>query len=103
MPAMHRLLFYDYVEDIATRRAPFRKAHLALVRGLADRGVLLLAGALAEPLDGAVFLFAPADDASTVEDFVARDPYAREGLVTGWRIRSWTVVVGADRFTQSSG
>ncbi len=58
-----------------------------------------MAGALAEPLDGAVFVFA-AGDASAAEDFVARDPYVQEGLVTGWRIRQWTVVVGADRFTQ---
>ncbi len=103
---MHWLLFYDYVDDIATRRAPFREAHLALARETAARGNLLLAGALAEPLDGAVFVFA-ADDASTVEGFVAQDPYVQEGLVTGWWIRQWTVVVGADRFTspgpQSSG
>lgn len=96
---MHWLLFYDYVVDIAERRAPFREAHLGLVRDLAAAGTLLLAGALAEPLDGAVYLFAPAGDASAVEDFVARDPYVAEGLVTGWRVRPWTVVVGADRLT----
>jgi uncharacterized protein YciI len=103
MRAMHWLLFYDYVDDIAERRAPFRNAHLALVRDLAARGTLLVAGALAEPVDGAVFVFAAADDASAVEDFVAQDPYVKRGLVTGWRIRPWTLVVGADRFTQSSG
>ena len=96
---MHWLLFYDYVGDVAERRAPFREAHLALVRELADQGVLLVAGALAEPLDGAVFVFAPADDPSALEDFVARDPYIREGLVIAWRIRPWTVVAGADRLT----
>ena len=96
---MHWLLFYDYVDDIAERRAPFREAHLGLVRDLAAQGTLLMAGALAEPLDGALFLFAPADDASAVEDFVARDPYVAEGLVTAWRIRPWTVVVGAERTT----
>lgn len=98
---MHWLLFYDYVEDVAERRAPFREAHLGLVRDLAAAGTVLLAGALAEPLDGAVFLFAPADDATAVEDFVARDPYVAQGLVTGWRIRPWTVVAGVERFTQA--
>ncbi|MDQ3897314.1 MAG: YciI-like protein [Actinomycetota bacterium] len=96
---MHWLLFYDYVDDIAARRAPFREAHLALVREANAAGTLLLAGALADPLDGAVFVFSAADDPSAVEDFVARDPYVREGLVTGWRVRAWTVVVGADRST----
>lgn len=99
---MHWLLFYDYVEDMAARRAPFRDAHLTLVRETAAQGTLLLAGALAEPLDGAVLVFA-AGDPSVVEDFVGRDPYVREGLVTQWRIRAWTLVLGADRFTEARG
>ena len=40
------------------------------------------------------------DDRSVVEDFVSRDPYVREGLVTERRIRPWNVVIGrpaADR------
>ncbi|MDQ4068501.1 MAG: YciI-like protein [Actinomycetota bacterium] len=98
---MYWLLFYDYVDDIAARRAPFRDAHLALVRETASRGPLLVAGALAEPLDGAVFVFV-ADDTSAVEEFVGQDPYVREGLVTDWRIRPWTVVVGADRLAAHS-
>ncbi len=97
---MHWLLFYDYVEDIAERRTAFREAHLSLVRDTAALGTLLVAGALAEPLDGAVFVF-DADERSAVEDFVGRDPYVREGLVTAWRVRPWTVVVGADRLTHS--
>lgn len=89
------LLFYDYIADIVERRAPFRDAHLALARAAHDRGTLLLAGALAEPPDGAVFVFR-ADDPSVVEEFVAEDPYVDQGLVTAWRIRRWTVVVGGE-------
>jgi uncharacterized protein YciI len=29
-----------------------------------------------------------------VEAFVAQDPYVRQGLVTGWTIRDWNVVIG---------
>jgi uncharacterized protein YciI len=29
-----------------------------------------------------------------VETFVAADPYVRNGLVTAWRVRPWTTVVG---------
>ena len=90
---MHSLLFYDYVADIAERREPFRESHLALAAEIHNRGVLLMAGALTEPVDGAVFVFTT-DDRSIVEDFVARAPYVREGLVTAWRIRRWNVVVG---------
>jgi len=31
---------------------------------------------------------------AVVEEFVAADPYVRHGLVTGWTIRDWDVVVG---------
>jgi uncharacterized protein YciI len=89
---MHSLLFYDYVDAILERRQPFRNEHLALAAEFRERGVLLMAGALVEPVDGAVLVFAT-DDRSVVEDFVARDPYVREELVTAWRIRPWNVVV----------
>ncbi|MGH9279454.1 MAG: YciI-like protein [Acidimicrobiales bacterium] len=89
---MYWLLFYDYVDDILERRAPFREAHLALAGAAHEAGTLLMAGALVDPPDGAVFVFRT-DDRSVVEDFVRHDPYVDAGLVTAWRIRSWTVVV----------
>jgi uncharacterized protein YciI len=92
--SMYWLLFYDYVEDILERRAPFREAHLALAGEAHRNGTLLMAGALSEPLDGAVFVF-EANDRTAVEEFVGKDPYVDEGLVTAWEIRPWTVVVGA--------
>lgn len=90
---MYSLLFYHYVADIVERRGPVREAHLTLAGEAHQAGLLLMAGALVEPVDGAVFVFATADR-SVVEDFVARDPYVREGLVTAWRIRPWNVVIG---------
>lgn len=90
---MYSLVFYDYVDDIVERRAPFREEHLALAGEAHGRGVLLMAGALVEPVDGALFVFTT-DDRSVVENFVASDPYVREGLVTAWRIRPWNVVIG---------
>lgn len=93
---MHWLLLYDYVDDIVERRAPFREAHLALARRAHERGTLLLAGALADPVDGAVFVFTT-DDRSVAEQFVRSDPYVQEGLVTAWTIRPWNVVIGGER------
>lgn len=89
------LLFYDYVSDIVERRGPFRHAHLARAREAHDRRTLLYAGALADPLDGALFVFST-DDRTVVEDFARDDPYVTEGLVTAWRVRPWSVVVGRD-------
>lgn len=93
---MYWLLFYDYVDDIAERRGPLREAHLGLARDAHDAGTLVAAGALVDPLDGAVFMFRT-DDPSVIEAFVEHDPYVQEGLVTAWRVRQWTVVVGGGR------
>jgi uncharacterized protein YciI len=90
---MHYLLLYDYVPNAIERRAPFREAHLGLAREAVERGELLLGGAFDEPVDGAALVFR-ADGPSVVEAFVGRDPYVANGVVTRWRIRPWTVVVG---------
>jgi uncharacterized protein YciI len=90
---MHYLLFYDVVPDYAARRGPFRAAHLAHAWAAVGRGELLLGGALADPIDGAVLLF-DCDSPAAVEAFVAADPYVTNGLVTRWRVRAWTTVVG---------
>ena len=90
---MHYLLLYDVAPDYVARRAALREDHLALARAAAARGELVLGGALAHPVDGAVLLFR-ADSPAVVERFVAADPYVRHGLVTAWRIREWPTVVG---------
>lgn len=92
---MYWLLMYELVDDYMERRRPLRERHLALARVSRGRGELVMAGALADPPDGAVLVFR-AKDRAVVESFVAADPYVREGLVSSWWIRPWTVVVGGD-------
>ena len=90
---MHYILFYDVVDDFVARRTPFRGAHLELARRAYERGELVLAGALADPADGAVIVFqGPSPDVA--DAFAGADPYVRNGLVTRWRVRRWAVVVG---------
>ncbi len=90
---MHYLLFYDVVDDYVTRRVPLRDAHLALARAAVARGELVLGGALAAPVDGAVLLFkGSSPDVAAV--FARSDPYVLNGLVKAWRVREWTTVVG---------
>ncbi|HEV2815537.1 MAG TPA: YciI family protein [Solirubrobacteraceae bacterium] len=86
-----KLLIYDYVEDVVERRAPFRPAHLELIGGWVDDGRVLAGGATGDPPTGAVIVFSEKGDP---EEFVAVDPYVREGLVTAWRVEPWAVVVG---------
>jgi len=54
---MHDLLFYETAADYLERRGEFRAEHLALAWQAVDRGEMILAGALADPVDGAVLLF----------------------------------------------
>jgi uncharacterized protein YciI len=56
---------------------------------------LILGGALANPVDGAVLLFR-GDSPAAAETFAASDPYVTGGLVTRWKVREWTTVVGDD-------
>jgi uncharacterized protein YciI len=90
---VHYLLFYDVVPDYAERRAPLRAAHVAHARASMARGELVLGGALANPVDGAVLLFR-GDSGEAAEAFALSDPYVINGLVTRWRVREWTTVVG---------
>lgn len=89
----HYLLFYDIVDDYVERRAPFRDAHLAHAWDASDRGELVLAGALADPVDGTVLLF-QGTSPDVAAAFARADPYVLNGLVTDWRVREWTTVVG---------
>jgi uncharacterized protein YciI len=84
---MYFLLLYDVVDHFTDRRGPYRDAHLALARAANKRGELLLAGAFAEPADGAALVF-KADDRSAAERFAASDPYVKEGLVRHWTVGS---------------
>ncbi|MBK7725395.1 MAG: hypothetical protein IPI33_09210 [Dehalococcoidia bacterium] len=88
---MMYILFYDYGENALERRAPYRDEHLGLLQESLKEGYLVMAGAYTDPLDGAAVVFRTREAA---EAFVTVDPYVSSGLVTGWRVREWNVVVG---------
>jgi uncharacterized protein YciI len=90
---VHYLLFYEAVDNYEEARKPFRAAHLLHARESSDRGELVLAGAFANPVDGAALLFRGTSSAAA-ERFATSDPYVINGLVKSWRIREWTTVVG---------
>lgn len=90
---MYYLLLYDYVEEMLTRREPIRPAHFEHANAAHAKGLLRVAGAFGDAVDGAVLVF-KADSREEVEAFARADPYVTSGLVTAWRVRPWTVVVG---------
>ena len=89
----HFLLFYTFAEGYLERRPRFREAHLRLAWDAYNRGELLLAGAVADPVDTGLLLFS-ADSREVVDQFAWNDPYVLNGLVTAWRVREWVTVVG---------
>jgi uncharacterized protein YciI len=93
----HFLLTYTLAPDYLDRRPAFRSEHLALARAAAERGELLLGGAVAgldgEAPDEAQLLFV-GNDLETARAFARADPYVANGLVTLWRVREWVTVVG---------
>src|SRR5258707_13510861 len=89
-------LFYELVDDMVNRRVPFREEHLRLAREARERGELVLAGALTEPVDRALLVF-HVDDKSKVESFPRKDPYVGNGLAKKWAVPHWNVARRRDQ------
>ena len=89
----HFLLFYEVSSDYLERRPQYRADHLKLAWAAQERGEIVVAGAFADPPDGAVLMF-QGEDRSVAERFAQADPYVANGLVTRWYVREWTTVIG---------
>jgi uncharacterized protein YciI len=70
---MHFLLSCEVGNGYLERRAEYRAEHLALAWAAHDRGELILGGALADPVDGAV-LFFTGETPEVAERFAGADP-----------------------------
>ncbi|HXC25053.1 MAG TPA: YciI-like protein [Gemmatimonadaceae bacterium] len=95
---MHYLLFYDVSDEYLVKRGAFRAEHLTLGWQAVERGELVLGGALADPVDGAVLLFT-GESPDVAERFAKADPYVTNGLVKRWYVRAWTTVIGEQAST----
>jgi len=88
---MHWILRYATAPDYLERRAAFRDAHLALAWQSVGKGELLLGGAVGDPPESALLLFANEAAASA---FAEADPYVANGLIVRWEVLPWNTVVG---------
>lgn len=95
----HFILLYEFVPDYLERRGALRPAHFKATQDSIARDELQLGGAFADPANGAALVF-KAPSRETVENFAKSDPYVTQGLVTSWRVREWTTVVGKDALTK---
>lgn len=94
----HYVLCYETSADYLEKRVQFRAAHLELAWQAAERGELLLGGAVGEPVESAMLLFKVSDPA-IIEAFAEADPYVKNGLVSSYRILRWHTVVGENAST----
>jgi uncharacterized protein len=90
---MYYLLFYKTIDNYIEKRKPFRTLHLQLAKAAYENGTLIMAGALENPADEAVFVF-KADSPQVAEDFAKNDPYVQNGLISQMDCKTWKVVVG---------
>lgn len=95
----HFVLFYEYPADFRERRAPHRAMHIAHAHASVARDELQLGGAFADDPPAGMLLF-KAESAEIAEAFARADPYVINGVVSAWRVREWTTVVGAEALTK---
>jgi hypothetical protein len=81
------VLLYESADDVQQNAPPHFEAHWARALDFHRRGLLLQIGTFADvQSDGSMAVFATREGA---EDFVADDPFVREGVVRRWEIREW--------------
>lgn len=90
---MYYILSYKTTSDYLEKRGTYRAEHLALANAAYENGSIIMAGALADPADSALLIF-KGDSPEVAENFAKNDPYVKNGLITEWTVRPWTVVVG---------
>ncbi len=90
---MHYLLFYDAAPEYLEKRPDYRAEHLKHAWAAHERGELVLAGALVDPVDGALLVF-EGSSPEVARKFAREDPYVINGLVAEWRVREWATVAG---------
>jgi uncharacterized protein YciI len=96
----HFLLFYDYAPDCLERRGALRPAHFELAKASVARDELQLGGACVDEAPYIGVLLFKGETKAVAEEFARSDPYVTNGLVTSWRVREWTTVVGDGALTK---
>jgi uncharacterized protein len=81
--------FYEMAPGAMSRLKEHYPAHRARLDEFRARGVVLGAGPLGNPPEGAMGIFTTREAA---EEFVRGDPFVTNGLVSKWRLVEWNAV-----------
>jgi len=78
--------FYEMAPGALSKVASHFPAHRARLDDFHTRGVVLAAGPLGNPPEGAMAIFTSREAAA---EFIQGDPFVVNGLVSKWRIVEW--------------
>jgi uncharacterized protein len=87
---MKFVLFYELAPDGISKIKANIEEHKARLQEFHSRGVLLMAGAFANPSEGALGIFTTREAA---EEFIKGDPFILNGVVSTWRLQEWNEVL----------
>jgi hypothetical protein len=83
---MKIVCFYETAPDALPRLAAHFPAHRARLDEFHARGILVAAGPLGNPPEGAMAIFTTREGA---EEFIQGDPFVVNGLIVKWRLVEW--------------
>lgn len=91
MPLFAAML--QYGED-AERRQEVRPSHREYLKGLLESGKLYKSGPFGDD-SGAIIVYEAADLAE-VQELLANDPFAQNGIIEGATIKEWNIVMSRE-------
>lgn len=87
---MKVVMLYEVAADGLAKARVHLQAHRARLDDFHARGVLLMAGPYANPMEGAMGVFTSREAA---EEFIKGDPFVVNGVVRKWTLREWNEVL----------
>lgn len=84
---------YHYSDDTAARDE-HRPAHREFLSGLAQEGVVVASGPLADGPPEALLLL-EGESVAQIRDLLSQDPFAQQGIIESVEVREWDVVIGS--------
>ena len=88
------LLKYKLADNYLQDRGQYRAEHLGMAKEAAEKGELVLGGAMDDPADEAILIFRSKDE-KIANAFAENDPYVKNGLIEKWEVRKWNAVIGS--------
>ncbi len=88
------MLIYSLQDNYLKDRGQYRAEHLGLAKDAAERGDLVLGGAMDDPADEAILIFR-SENEEIAKEFAENDPYVKNGLIKEWKVRKWNAVIGS--------